>query len=677
MELIEFRITNYRSINDTGVIKVNTRTALVGRNESGKSNILLALQSLNPPDGPKALSEIKDFPRDRPLTEFSPDTRVVDTKWTLTAAERSELAGIFPRAKDVTEVRIGRYYKASPFYVALVDLPESKVDFDALNEAIKKIQQSLGPRIRSHKTDDTELLANALEKFKTDVSLATTGTEEWATQTQTSLTKLRQIFKEQTLETTETAEQNLDIIHDHTINLLNDDKASAAARTWAMSHLPVFIYLSDYPELKGHQSISEYIQRKESYTLTEADKNFEKLCKVAGLDPTELNSLLSVEHEKRHLLTNRAGSVVTQKIRELWTDRALKIRFNLDADHLDTLISDPTAVYDVEVNLDERSRGFKWFFSFYVAFTADTAGGSAEKAILLLDEPGLYLHAVAQQDLLSHFAKDFKNQIIYTTHSPFMVPVDDLDSVRTVNIAQDTATVVSNDPIGDERTLFPIQTALGYNAAQSLFIGQNNLVVEGISDLWYLKAASDYLNDVSGTGLSKELIITPAEGAQRVSYMVTLLTSHRLRVLVLLDEETDSRQTAENMIKSKMIRNESVIFISDGFNNARSGGADIEDLLDPAVFHTLVTESYAKELSGKSLTLNNHIPRLGKRYEDAFKNLGIPFSKPRVSRFFLQSISKDPAAVFTSTTRENFERLFSKISERLQAQIKRNTEPFR
>jgi hypothetical protein len=376
-------------------------------------------------------------------------------------------------------------------------------------------------------------------------------------------------------------------------------------------------------------------------------------------------------------LTNRAGAVVTQKIRQLWTDRALKIRFNLDADHLDTLISDPTAVYDVEVNLDERSRGFKWFFSFYVTFTADTAGGSAENAILLLDEPGLYLHAVAQQDLLAHFAKDFKNQIVYTTHSPFMIPVDDLDSIRTVNISQDTATVVSNDPIGDERTLFPIQTALGYNAAQSLFIGQNNLVVEGVSDFWYISAASDYLNDASASGLPKDLIVTPAGGAQRVSYMVTLLTSHRLRVLVLLDEESDSRATAQDLVKAKMIRNDYVIFVSEALSVAPSGGADIEDLLEPTVFHTLVMDSYAKELDGKTLTLNNHIPRIAKRYEEAFKSLNLPFHKPRIARLFLQRIAENPASVMTQITKENFEMLFRKISECLEKQFLRNAEPFR
>lgn len=677
MELIEFHITNYRSINDSGVIKVKTRTALVGRNESGKSNLLLALQSLNPHDGVKALSEVKDFPRDRPMTEFSPDIRVVATTWKLSDVERAELAKIFPRAKDVADVEIGRYYKASPRYVSFRKLPDVAVDQEAIAQAVKKIHQSVSASVGKQKPANADEITKAFDKFSSGISADVTDIQDWATNTQATLKQFRQTLAELSFEIPTASESNLDTIDDHAIGLLNDEKAYTAAHTWAVKQMPIFIYLSDYPELEGHQSISEYLEDKKDGTLTEAHENFEKLCKVAGLDPTTLTQLLQQDHEKRQLLTNRAGAVVTQKIRQLWTDRALKIRFNLDADHLDTLISDPTAVYDVEVNLDERSRGFKWFFSFYITFTADTAGGSAENAILLLDEPGLYLHAVAQQDLLTHFAKDFKNQIIYTTHSPFMIPVDDLDSIRTVNISQDTATVVSNDPIGDERTLFPIQTALGYNAAQSLFIGQNNLVVEGVSDFWYISAASDYLNEISASGLPKDLIVTPAGGAQRVSYMVTLLTSHRLRVLVLLDEESDSRATAEDLVKAKMIRNDYVIFVSDAFSAAPSGGADIEDLLEPTVFHTLVTDSYAKELEGKTLNLNNHIPRIAKRFEEAFRGLGLPFHKPRIARLFLQRIAENPATVMTPATKENFETLFKKISERLEAQLRRNAEPFR
>lgn len=95
----------------------------------------------------------------------------------------------------------------------------------------------------------------------------------------------------------------------------------------------------------------------------------------------------------------------------------MKVRFNVDSDYFETYVSDSNNSYDVEVNLDERSRGFKWFFSFYITFFADTKGGKAENAIILLDEPGLYLHAKSQTDLLNHLTNNFENQIIFTTHS--------------------------------------------------------------------------------------------------------------------------------------------------------------------------------------------------------------------------------------------------------------------
>ena len=206
-------------------------------------------------------------------------------------------------------------------------------------------------------------------------------------------------------------------------------KLSKKLETGLLPKLPVFIYLADYPELQGHQNIPQYLQRKNQNQQTEADKDFEKLCKVAGLDPVKLNQLQGEDKsEERNQIANRVSAVVTAEIRRLWKDRPLKVRFNLDGAHFDTLISDPTTTFDVEVNLDERSRGFRWFFSFYIAFSADTDGGAAKNAILLLDEPGLYLHIQSQKDLLTHWEKDFDNQIVYTTHSPFMIPIEALDS---------------------------------------------------------------------------------------------------------------------------------------------------------------------------------------------------------------------------------------------------------
>lgn len=443
--------------------------------------------------------------------------------------------------------------------------------------------------------------------------------------------------------------------------------------------MPVFIYLDEYPELNGHQNIAEYLERKnEPNRLTPADRNFEKLCKVAGLKPEELHKLHSQnEQEARNQLANRAGAVVTTEIRRLWKDRPLKIRFNLDAAHLDTIISDPNATYDVEVNLNERSRGFRWFFSFYITFSADTNGGEAKDAILLLDEPGLYLHAKSQCDLLTHFERDFENQIIYTTHSPFMVPTHTLDSIRTVNIGESVGTTVTNDPTGDSRTLFPLQAAIGYDLAQSLFIGHNNLVVEGVTDYWVISSISDYLRETGRSSLNQGLIITPAGGAQKVPYMVALLTAQQLNVLVLLDQEKDAKNTRDELVKTRLIREQNVVFVTEAFGTTSPNEADIEDLLDSVVYEELVKESYAEELKGKALSLNPKIPRVAKRFEAAFKDLGIEFHKTRPTRLLLKKMASEPDTILTEDSVRRFETIFAVINERHEKHIARSDAAFK
>jgi hypothetical protein len=107
MKLQTFQVTNFRSINDSGPVTVANVTSLVGRNESGKSNLLLALRTLNPPGGMIDLNRVKDFPRHRRLSECSDDTPVVSTTWELGPTEQTELSGMFPRASGVTHVTIG------------------------------------------------------------------------------------------------------------------------------------------------------------------------------------------------------------------------------------------------------------------------------------------------------------------------------------------------------------------------------------------------------------------------------------------------------------------------------------------------------------------------------------------------------------------------------------------
>ncbi|WP_260597048.1 AAA family ATPase [Sphingomonas endolithica] len=644
MELKSFRVRNFRSINDSGEIEVSRITALLRRNESGKSNVLRALHSLNPADGFKALSPIKDFPRHRRLSECSDNTPVVDSTWQLSAFEQKHIAEIWPAAQGVSEVTVGRHY-GTKRYVG-IDVPEGSFDLAAIKTDARKIDAAVKAKA-SKLTDDAKVeLERASDAFLAAIGFGLNAAK-WAASATPALAALRQALATADTELTEAQDQKIVALEEMAEAIPGNEEAHTNARGWIIERIPKFMFLEDYPEIKGQQDITQFLQRKSAGTPTAADVNFEKLCKVAGLSPDQLQTLLQQnDQETRGQLANRAGSVVTTAIRKRWKDRELKVRFNLDGQHFETLISDPNSTYDVEVNLDERSRGFQWFFAFYVVFAADTEDGEAEGAILLLDEPGLYLHARSQGDLLRHLEDDFANQIVFTTHSPFMVPTHQLDWVRTVNIAEEAGTTVSNDPTGDARTLFPLQAALGYDLAQSLFIGPNNLVVEGVTDFWVLSAVSAHLNDQGKTGLDERLTITPAGGAQQVHYMVALLTSEQLKVLVLFDDENDAKATRDDLVKGKLIRSDNVIFASEAFEMPPSE-ADIEDILEPAVYEALVREAYAKELKGKTRELNAHVPRIARRVEMAFDTLAIDFHKTRPTRLFLQKMATDPASVLT------------------------------
>lgn len=670
MQLKSFRITNFRSIKDSGIIDVSRITALLGRNESGKSNLLRGLHSLNPLDGFKALNPIKDFPRDRRLEECTDDTEVVDTTWFLDESDKEELLEILPRATNVTKINVGRRYGESRY----VGFPELRgIPFDAADIQAKVKKIAAGMRAKAAEGNTLEAAADAFEQ-KTAI---TKVRDTWAVDFAAAAKAARTALAGADVDLTDSQDKLLNELEELSDTITADKEAQKKARSWAVEAIPKFFYLDDYPELDGHQDMAAYMQRKnqgrqhQTDSQRKADENFEKLCKVASLSPSTLEELRQRgDAEQRNQLVNRASAVVTNEVRRLWKDRELKVRFNLDGNHFDTLISDPTATYDVEVNLNDRSRGFQWFFAFYVTFAADTDGGKVENAILLLDEPGLYLHAKSQGDLLKHFEDDFTNQILYSTHSPFMVPTHRLDSVRTVNIADKIGTTVTNNPTGDAKTLFPLQAALGYDLAQSLFVGPNNLVVEGVTDFWILTTVNAYLSDNGKTTLSSDLTLTPAGGAQKVSYMVALLTSESLNVLVLFDAEKESEVTKSELIKAKLIHEQNVVFVSEAFDPSPSE-ADIEDLLDSAVYEALVREAYKAELKGKKLQLNTNIPRIAKRVEKAFEDLGIPFHKTRPARLFLTKMANEPEKVLTAESGGRFETLFKLINERLVKHVKK------
>jgi AAA domain, putative AbiEii toxin, Type IV TA system len=660
VELSSYRVRNFRSINDSGPITVGRTTTLVGRNESGKSNLLLALYSLNPPAGIQPLVPIKDFPRHQALTDCDDQTPVLQTTWMLTPEESAALRALWPRAQSVRQVHISRDYRGlrQVDFVGLPDLPFSVtraqqlwsqvvIGVDSMSQATPEPQRAtlLGAR----RIIETSLQSQA-------------GRGAIALAVKTAGDQLHAAIVAAGWELPSAQEEALAELCDIAEWTASEEPVRAQAVEWTLKRLPTFVYLDEYPQFEGHQDIAAYLARKAQGKITAADRNFEKVCKVTGIVPSLFQELYTKgDHATRNQLANRAGAILTRELRRLWKDRALKVRFSADGQHLDTLISDPNAAYDVEVNLDERSRGFRWFYSFFVTFAADTKDGGTGGAILLLDEPGLYLHSASQTDLVGYLRSELPNQILYTTHSPFMVPVADLESVRTVTIDGEAGTTVSDSPQGDEKTLFPLRAALGLSLGRSLFSAPDNLVVEAITDYWYLSAASEYLRSLGLPGLPAGLAITPAGGAQKISHLVALLASEPRNGLVLLGGEAQVEWTDGGLARSALIRDDQVVFVGAAFGGVDSRAADLEDLLDSEVYWDLVRTAYTRELAGTGLTLNDTIARIVPRYEAAFSQRGIAFEKSRPAREFLARVALSPSSVITPTAQGRFSRLFAAI----------------
>lgn len=346
--------------------------------------------------------------------------------------------------------------------------------------------------------------------------------------------------------------------------------------------MPKFMYFDEYYELPSEINLETI-----SKSTTQDAKTAKALLELADVDLDDLKSPDSYEDFKAEL--EATSSEITQHIFKYWKNNT-GLRFQFDIENKINRNSPNTSEkylniriwsdkHHISLPLSNRSKGFNWFFSFIVWFSRIQEDKS-NQYILLLDEPGLNLHAAAQSDLLN-FLDDLSKeyQIIYTTHSPFMVPHNSLERVRTVYESKDGTTIKDAIEEKDSDTLFPLQAALGYDIAQNLFINKNNLLVEGVSDLIYLTMMSSILEESGLQGIRDDITIVPVGGLDKVTSFISLLKGQNLNIVCALDTFTDQKGKARlnSLIEQKIIKDKSILFFNE-FSRNVGNIADLEDL---------------------------------------------------------------------------------------------------
>jgi predicted ATP-dependent endonuclease of OLD family len=252
--------------------------------------------------------------------------------------------------------------------------------------------------------------------------------------------------------------------------------------------------------------------------------------------------------------------------------------------------------HGVTVSFDDRSAGFVWFFSFLVWFSQlkKTFG---ERLFILLDDPGLSLHARAQGDLLRYIKEKLEPQyqVMYTTHSPFMIDPEKLMCVRTIEDVV-TSEEVLGSKVGDRMlsidpdTVFPLQAALGYDITQTLFVGPHTLLVEGPSDLLYLKLFSKGLQEAGREYLDPRWVITPCGGVEKIGSFIALFGGNRLHIAVLTDYHVRIKNKVRNLRESDLLKSGHV-FSAEMYVDGDE--ADMEDIIGRSNYVMLINECYS------------------------------------------------------------------------------------
>lgn len=596
MELIRARVTNYRSIDDSGWVTLDNVTCMVGKNESGKTAFLQALRRLNPVDGASGKFSLSDYPRKgyvryRRRHDEDPDV-AVRAEFELNDHEIAELEDKFGqgvmRSRRVMASKNYKNQRAWQFDMDEVAVIRHLVDSSGLPEEIHQYLSSV---------------------------------ETW------------QELQER-LQSIEAKNPAVDALLDR---LPENDLRQQVVLDHLERYLPVLVYFDNYSTMRGRISIEDIKNRRATPgALDDADRTFLALVSMVGSSLNDLEQEMNFEYLKAELESASIG--ISDEVFEFWKQNTqLRVQFDLsranpnEAPPLNSGIILHVRVWNerhrVSVPFDDRSKGFVWFFSFLVYFSMieKIQEEQDRDMIFLLDEPGLSLHALAQYDFLRFINERLapKHQVVYTTHSPFMVDLNKLTSVRTVEDMDDIGTTVRQDILqNSDDTVSPLQMALGYQLVQTLFLSPNCLLVNSPSDLIYLQVLGEICASEGASKLDPRWVVIPVGDSENLPTFISLLGDNYTSLAVLMDASDDNRKHFDQINEAMASVGRTPV---NWIEVTRVREAGIEDLLDPGFYLRLVNQAYAPQLKDPITlrAISDSDPRIVERLKSYFSENGI------------------------------------------------------
>lgn len=604
MKLLQFRVENFKSIHDSGWVQVDQLSCLLGTNEAGKTNMLQALWKLNPANG-EPIVPLSDYPRDK-----------------YAGYEETEGEEVFITA-----------------------------DFEVSEQEAKEFTAT---------AEEEELPAFTVVR----ASRCYNGTRF--------------------------------------LELLNQDEVVAevveeAVSDAIMAILPRFVYFSDYGNLDSEIYLPHVIANASRSDLGENQRakarSLDVLFKYVKLDPKEILTLgqeaptQKLDHygnvtqakpseeqikadrekkKKREVLLSSASSHLTRDFRSWWKQGDYRFRFQADGNHFRIWVSDDRR--PAEVELEGRSRGLQWFFSFLLVFLVE-AQNSHANSILLLDEPGLSLHPLAQADLIKFFTGlSAENQLIYTTHSPFLVEPNNLANIKAVYVDDaGQSTVSSNLRQGSTvatQSIYAVHAAIGLTVSQGLLLGCQPVMVEGPSDQIYLQLMKNILSGKAMYKHNQEMIFVPTGGVSGMKPIISILAGRDSALpYAILDADKPGRDK-ESKLRSELYKDEKnkVVSVREVLGE---GDFEIEDLIPADELARVFSKQYrGKETDDFEELVDSSKPIIPQM--EAFAEQNGHTLEPGWKVELARSVQKAAARIEKNITPEQlkqWKKLFDKITK--------------
>lgn len=672
MRLKKARVQNYRSIIDSGVFDIEKlKTILVGPNEAGKTVLLKALQQLSKPSDIEGFDVLRDYPRSK-YNDIT--TGIVDPARVTVVTGYFELEDgdkeLIPDSFHNCQYELYRTLDNKSYH-SLIKAPE-KITFGFLKKNFSRMISHMDKQVVP--AEDDKVAIKPSDSFKT-------MTSEWSDNKiiDAESAKLLKSWLDENYEHVEEDNEKEESRHAELLELIQNNAKHDEVLKILNKRTPVFILFNNYFKVKPSVHLAHLAQRVKQNILDDDYYDYGNLCllKLLGFTPKELADLGDAKNpninekealkeykdklDKRSYQLNAASVRLTNEISSAWMpdskrSEADKLKITADGQYLKVVVEDDLGV---DIELDQRSEGFQWLVSFFVVFFSE-AMDKHDNAILLLDEPGMSLHGLKQREFrktISRLAE--KNQTIFTTHSPFLVGPEELDIVRVVELENRTVgtivhtTISSSDPAG----LLPLQEALGYDLANSLFSQQRNLILEGITDYWYIDATSELLKEAKISVLNNKIALVFANSAGKVVYYATILHAHHLKVASLLDSDAAGDQAAQQENLVHALGNKNILRTKDFCNGVSK--PEIEDMLRETLI-LIVKEEFGKDTS-KIAQKQPTRPII-----DLFAGEVKDFSKYRLAKSYIRWTKNHSAKDLTKDEQQNWKALIENINKVLK-----------